>query len=305
MTEKIFLNKTREGWVVDRFRSEWYSNNSDISTRFITQADIIWIIAPWTWREINKKYLLNKKTVCTIHHIDMDKFDEKSKEDFYERDEYVDIYHAISNKTSQQIKELTDKPIVTMPFWVNDKIWFQIKEKDTLKRKYKLNNDTYLIGSFQRDTEGFDLKTPKLSKGPDQFIEILKHYKTIQEDIHVVLTGKRRDYVISKLKENNINFSYFEMVSFEKLNELYNCLDLYIVSSRVEGGPQSLLECGITKTPIISTDVGLASDILPEESLFNMSNFKKAKPMIEIAYSNSLKYKTPEGFNEFRKFFNN
>ena len=47
------------------------------------------------------------------------------------------------------------------------------------------------------------------------------------------------------------------MVNSKELNELYNILNLYIVSSRIEGGPQAILECAITKTPIVSTDVGL------------------------------------------------
>ena len=34
--------------------------------------------------------------------------------------------------------------------------------------------DKKLIGSFQRDTEGYDLKTPKLSKGPDIFCDIVE-----------------------------------------------------------------------------------------------------------------------------------
>ena len=38
------------------------------------------------------------------------------------------------------------------------------------------------------------------------------------------------------------------MLTVEQINELYNILDLYIVASRVEGGPQAILECGITKT---------------------------------------------------------
>ena len=32
-----------------------------------------------------------------------------------------------------------------------------------------------LVGSFQRDTEGSDLISPKLIKGPDIFIEIVKN----------------------------------------------------------------------------------------------------------------------------------
>ena len=60
------------------------------------------------------------------------------------------------------------------------------------------------------------------------------------------------------------------MASFKKLNELYNCLDLYIVASRVEGGPQAIPESIMTETPILSTNVGLASQLLSEDSIFNM-----------------------------------
>ena len=94
-----------------------------------------------------------------------------------------------------------------------------------------------------------------------------------KNNLIVLLTGKRRQYVISKLEEIILDFVYLEMVDFKSLNELYNTLDLYIVTSRIEGGPQAIVECGITKTPIISTDVGIASDILDKQSIFDMNNF--------------------------------
>ena len=74
------------------------------------------------------------------------------------------------------------------------------------------------------------------------------------------------------------------MADLKTVNELYNILDLYIVSSRFEGGPQSVLECAITKTPIISTDVGLASSVLSPSSIFNMNNYKLAEPDTDYAY---------------------
>ena len=70
---------------------------------------------------------------------------------------------------------------------------------------------------------------------------------------------------------------------------------------KIEGGPQAIVECGITRTPIISTDVGIASEILHQNSIFNMENFKDAKPEIDFAYNNSLQLKIPHGFNEFLK----
>ena len=93
------------------------------------------------------------------------------------------------------------------------------------------------------------------------------------------------------------------MMSFKDLNELYNCLDLYIVSSRVEGGPQAIIECGLSKVPIISTDVGIANEVLSSESIFNMDNFTNAIPNTEVAYRNSLKYVIPDGFKKFDGLF--
>lgn len=297
---KVYLNQPNESWIVDRFRDEWYSYNKDLITNNPKDADIIWIIAPWMWKKIPKKYLKQKIVLCTIHHIDFSKFDDKEKANFQDRDLFVDYYHTVSEKTKKQISNLTNKHISAIPFWINQNIFFNIKEKEKIRKNYKINKDAYLIGSFQRDTEGSDLKSPKLSKGPDQFLEIVKRFHDKNKNTTVVLTGKRRKYLIDNLYKIGIPFYYFEMITFSQLNELYNCLDLYVVASRVEGGPQAIVECGITKTPIISTDVGLASQILHKSSIFNMENFEDAKPDILTAYNNSLKLIIPNRFKEFR-----
>lgn len=94
------------------------------------------------------------------------------------------------------------------------------------------------------------------------------------------------------------------MVELKELNELYNCLNLYIVSSRIEGGPQSILECASNKTPIISTNVGIASEILSKNSIFNMKNFQKAIPDVNIAFHNVAPLRIPIGFEKFIDMFN-
>ena len=92
-------------------------------------------------------------------------------------------------------------------------------------------------------------------KGPDRFLEIASIYKK-NPNLIVILSGKRRQYLIENFENFGIPYKYFEMVNLENMNKLYNILDLYIVSSRIEGGPQAILECAISRTPIISTDVG-------------------------------------------------
>ena len=300
---KIFISNLNESWIIDRMKEEFSNFNPKIVTDNIKNSDIIWIIAPWMWKKIPKKYLKAKTVVCSIHHLEEKDFKGSALKDFYNRDKYVNYYHTISNKSKEEIRKLTPKKIVSIPFWINENIFFSLEDKSNLRSKYNLPKESLIIGSFQRDTEGKDLKSPKLIKGPDQFVEIVKSFSKKNKNLLVLLAGYRRQYLIKKLEEENIDYKYIELVDFEILNELYNCLDLYIVSSRIEGGPQAILECGITKTPLISTDVGIATEILSSESIFNMDNFEQAKPNIQVAYDNSIKYSLEDGMKKYQNMF--
>jgi glycosyltransferase involved in cell wall biosynthesis len=304
---KIYVSKINESWIVDRVRNEWVTHNKETHTRFISNADVVWILAPWLWKKIPKKFLENKFILCSIYHLDNS---DNELQDFEERDKFVDYYHVISNKTKQQIENLTKKQIKSIPFWVDDNKFYNITDKQSLRKDLGLNVNKFYVGSFQRDTEGSDLSSPKLIKGPDRFIKIIAGLYESNKNLEVILTGKRRQYLISELNKLKIPFKYFEMVNTELLNKLYNILDLYIVTSRIEGGPQAIIECSISKTPIISTDVGVAQEILSKNSIFEMSNFNEAKPDTEIAYKNSIKYNLKNGqilfkdmFNEIEKLF--
>lgn len=302
--KEIYINKAKENWVVDRFRSEWNEYNCKTSHSIYSKnVKIIWIIAPWTWKKLPSNLLNKKKVICTIHHIDEDKFDNEEKKEFLKRDKIIDAYHAISESTKNQIQKLTDKKIYTIPFWINQNIFTNLENKQEIREEYYIDQDAYLIGSFQRDTEGHDLSSPKLSKGPDRFLDLVDNISTQKDNLQILLTGKRRNYLIEELKKREIKFYYFEMVDFETLNKLYNTLDLYLVTSRYEGGPQAILECSITKTPILSTRVGIASEILNEKSIFNMDNFNKAEIDLDFAFNRATKLTMPRGFEEFNKMF--
>ena len=140
-----------------------------------------------------------------------------------------------------------------------------------LRKKLGFRGQDYLIGSFQRDTESNDLSSPKLIKGPDIFLKIVNEIYQKNSNMRIVLAGKNRQFLISEFEKLNIPYKYFEMVNPSKLNELYNILDLYLVTSRIEGGPQAIMEASITRTPILSTDVGVASEILHENSIFEVN----------------------------------
>jgi len=302
---KIYINNSNENWICDRMRQEFIDYNSDYITTNVLQADVLWLFSNWIWREIPVDLLHDKKVIATIHHIDPEKL---NVEDFLLRDKFCNAYHVFSEKTIPHFpEEVNRSKIHVVPYWYNEELWFNMEDKNSLREKFSIPKDKLVIGSFQRDTEGSDLKTPKLSKGPDVFCDIVEK---INEKPHVLLSGWRRQYIISRLEAAGITYSYFEMADFKTLNELYNCLDLYLVTSRQEGGPQAILECASNMTPILSTDVGFASKVLSGDSIIsdaqkfidkiNSSDFDYTLQNHEALQAYSMQNSMPKYINVFK-----
>jgi len=287
---KVYINKANENWICDRIRDDFVYWLSDLITTDPREADIIWLVAPWALN-VPFQILKEKIVIATVHHIDPDKF---NKDDFLARDKFIDHYHVPNNYTRDFISDyIPNSKITVISYWYNHDLWFSIDDKKSLREKYGIPEGSFTIGSFQRDTEGGDLKSPKLCKGPDVLCDIIEE---LTPKPHVVLAGWRRQYVISRLKKAEIPFSYFEYVDLETLNELYNLLDLYLVTSRHEGGPQSILECASTLTPILSTDVGIAASILQPNTLCSTSDdFVRGISTLKF-YNTAYNYKRAQGY---------
>ncbi len=102
----------------------------------------------------------------------------------------------------------------------------------------------------------------------------------------LVLAGPRRHYLIRQCRDRAIPDVYVgdetyidamkddfsaraNIVDEAKMALLYNLADTYLVVSRSEGGPNAVLESSLCKTPIVSTRVGMAPDLLATWCLFD------------------------------------
>ena len=264
---KILCISSRENWIDDRIASEFKKYSQHEVSFNDTTSDIIWLVAPWIWQSIPKALLVNKKVVCTIHHQVPEKFDEQKLQDFKDRDKYVDVYHVPCEKTKNFISRITQKPIKVLGYWYNKLSWKHLNKQD-LREKWGFVNNELLIASFQRDSEGANPNNPKLEKGPDLFFQYISRL-SLSRKVHILLAGWRRNYLINKLNQANIPYTYHELADQQTLNEMYSLADFYVIASRCEGGPQALLESPACGTPVISTNVGMAQEVLPSSCIIN------------------------------------
>jgi glycosyltransferase involved in cell wall biosynthesis len=296
---KVYTLRANENWFCDRFFKEWEQHAKEYCTPFMEDCDVIWLLPSWQWRRIPQRYLESKKVVASVHHIVPEKF---NKNDFMARDRFVDCYHVPCQQTKDNINAYTSKPIKVVGYWLNSEVWSPISVRES-RGSLGLNHEDYIVGSFQRDTEGSDLITPKLEKGPDLFVEYLKKIK--KPNLHVLLGGWRRQYVISRLEEEGINYTYIELASLETLKKMYASLDLYLVSSRYEGGPQALLEAPAMYVPIISTDVGMASDILSKKCIIDVTKetYTPSNHDVVESYDGAHKFEIKKHIKNYVKLF--
>lgn len=313
---KIFVVGAGENWIIDYLKEEWCNfNGLNVANNFslvnrAEEADIIWLIAPYRAKTINPVLLKAKKVVTTIHHINDKKI--KSYNKLIDNlSKFTNRYHVITQACKEKLikyfgNHIKEEQIVYTPFWVDNKKWHWIEESDGLRKQLGLPTDKFLIGSFQRDTEGNSIKSgeflPKLEKGPDRFIAAIDMMQNINPNIEVVLTGYRRDYVTREFDKRGVKYHYFERFDANKMNDLYNALDLYMITSRVEGAPRAVVECAAARVPVISTNVGIVADILDPLSIYDgdkLDSVLNAIPNPDIAEEKVKKLFAENYIDEF------
>lgn len=138
------------------------------------------------------------------------------------------------------------------------------EQRRNARERFGIRPEEIAIGSFQKDGEGWGSgDTPKLIKGPDVFLEAVERLAR-DVPVFVLLGGPARGYVRNGLERLGIRYAYHYAPDRDELAKLYHPLDLYLVTSREEGGPMALMESMASHVPVVSTRVGMAPDLLED-----------------------------------------
>lgn len=177
----------------------------------------------------------------------------------------LSVIHTSCTITANQLVKwgADENKIVVIPVGVDVNLFKSTDSynKKEIKKELGIPVNSVCIGSFQKDGEGWgEGDSPKFVKGPDVFCEVVKRLKE-RFPVFVLLSGPARGFVKKTLQESGIPFKHLYLKNYPDIAKLYRAIDLYVVTSRAEGGPKALLESFASGVPLVSTDVGMVHDI--------------------------------------------
>lgn len=250
-----------------------------------------------------------KKVIATCFHIvDGDPRAEK----IAYLDRYVEKWHTSCNITKNKLIRfgVPANKIFVIPLGIDRHIFYPsetVLEREKQRKKIGIGKEQIVIGSFQKDGNGWgEGLEPKLIKGPDVFCDVVERLSK-EYDIFVLLSGPARGYVKGRLENAGIPYHHIYLQNASDVADLYRMVDIYMVTSREEGGPKSILEAMASGVPIISTKVGQAVDIIENGENGFLVEIDDREEIVEafrkIVNSNSLYEKLVQnGFNTAKKY---
>jgi glycosyltransferase involved in cell wall biosynthesis len=206
-----------------------------------------------------KKIDSKSPIILTWYHIVENDIGFKFYEEYKNRISYLHLSNEISKKIVLG-KGFPKEKIFFAPIPIDTTVFERRLTKDKAKELLNIPQEKIVIGSFQKDGNGWgEGLEPKLVKGPDIFCDMVEKLSE-SHDIHVLLSGPARGYVIRRLKNKNIPFSHYFFEDPTEVVKLYEALDFYLMTSRVEGGPKSFAESWAMGVPYAGTPVGMVKD---------------------------------------------
>ncbi|MFT5752827.1 MAG: glycosyltransferase involved in cell wall biosynthesis [Flavobacterium sp.] len=163
---------------------------------------------------------------------------------------------------------------------INDSVSLSILNNTSsinIRELYNIPKEKFIVGNIANHTNAKDLYTLI-----DVLAELKHNFK--RKDIVFIQVGefsKKTD----RLKQYAIDKRVFKDIVFmdkvKNASSLNTQFDIFLLTSQREGGPTSLLEAMLISIPVVSTKVGVVSDIIIDGENGFIAKIKDSKSLAE------------------------
>ncbi|WP_454062492.1 glycosyltransferase family 4 protein [Candidatus Nitrospira salsa] len=256
-------------WTIGHFAHQVTKKNPRLEAVICSQ----YVIRQYTKRyrsfplSFDLVHFLNTKTmkpfcgrlpvVTTLHHIDAST-NVKYLED-------CDAVMTVSGQWYQYLIDLgiSSQRLGVVPFAVDCETFHpgSRDERRHLRHELKFAEDAFVIGFSGRRTSDNDGR-----KGTDCLLESLKNMRQAYPHLATLIIGPGWEDLEGRLQAEGIMAVHipYQLDHYE-IARMYRALDVYWVTSRIEGGPVPLLEAMASGIPCVSTPVGAVLDIVKDQ----------------------------------------
>ncbi len=173
----------------------------------------------------------------------------------------IDSIICVSKNVQESFGKILNKKANSKTTVINDCVSVNILNYSSnieLRKQFNIPKESYLVGNIANHTSAKDIET---------LINVIKFFKEIfnRHDIVFVQIGEyssKTDALKAYALQSNVGENLIFMNKIDKASALLPQFDAFLLTSQREGGPTSLLEAILMKTPVVSTNVGVVSDII-------------------------------------------
>lgn len=270
----IFIVGDNADWAIDEEAKGLLSIAKKLGFK-TSRTKKVWLNIPQIVHYASQFSILDDSIYKSRHKISVDYFHGQPEDG----ESYRKCFEALKNKNeisrirvsnssmadSLKAYGVESSKISRIPIGVDLELFKQRTRDAKIAARLKLGipENAVVIGSFQKDGVGWgEGNEPKSIKGPDIFLAVVKELKKDIPNIFILLSGPSRGFIKNGLKELGIPFTHLFPKSYSEVPSLYDALDLYLITSREEGGPKSCLESMAKGVPLVTTRVGQAADLV-------------------------------------------
>jgi glycosyltransferase involved in cell wall biosynthesis len=149
--------------------------------------------------------------------------------------------------------------------------------RTAMRRKWGISTNVIVVGFFGKNSSNDDDR-----KGIDVFTEAILHLKQSLPELTLLIVGPGWKELVTHLNSSGVKCIWLPYVeSLETLAEMYNAIDFYWVTARIEGGPATLLEAMSSEVCCLTTPVGMARAIVRDGENAILLPFNDSKSFTE------------------------
>ncbi len=157
----------------------------------------------------------------------------------------------------EYLDQRTDRrvPATVVPHGV-DSVFFHRRKVN--RQQFGIPSDRFVVGFV--GNKGSD--SDRGRKGTDVFLDVARRAATLVPNLHIVLGGPGWESELAGLRALGISASATGYIRKTDLPALYSALNVYLLTSRVEGGPCTVFEAMACETSVVSTRVGAVPSLI-------------------------------------------